>query len=164
MPALRSAPPLKIPKNMSISPQSLLALSGWGEVFINVHLADQRLAIWQMHRPWTLRTVAPEAGDRSLSPLVSHPAYLTTGRAVFLIASGAAFTLCPGPMGQATTRYSIWSRGWSASLVGRSLKRTAQGVGGGNKPRAVPSLYRAFAPLYGCARTTSSRGSKKLAT
>ena len=130
MPALRSAPPLKIPKNMSISPQSLLALSGWGEVFINVHLADQRLAIWQMHRPWTLRTLAPEAGDRSLSPLVSHPAYLTIGRAVFLIASGAAFTLCPGPMGQATARYSIWLRGWSASLVGRSLKRTARGVGG----------------------------------
>jgi hypothetical protein len=49
------------------------------------HLAAyrfQRLAIWQMQRPWTPRTVAPEAGDGSLSPLISHPAFLTTGRAV----------------------------------------------------------------------------------
>ena len=50
--------------------------------FINGHLADQRLAIRQMHRPWVPPTVALEAGDRSLSPLlVSHPAYFITGRA-----------------------------------------------------------------------------------
>ena len=58
------------------------SLSGWGEAFINGHLADRRLATRQMHRPWARPTVAPQAGDGSLSPLVSHPAYLTTGRAV----------------------------------------------------------------------------------
>jgi hypothetical protein len=48
-------------------------------------------------------------------------------------------------------------------LVGCPLKNSARGVGGGNKPRAVPSLYRALAPLYGCARTTSLRSSRKSA-
>jgi hypothetical protein len=61
-----------------------------------------------MHRPWVPRTVAPEAGDRSLSPLVSHPAYLTIGRAVFLIASGAAITLWAGPIAQAPAKHSLW--------------------------------------------------------
>jgi hypothetical protein len=45
-----------------------VVLSALAYSFINGHLADQRLAIRQMHRPWVPPTVAPEAGDRSLSP------------------------------------------------------------------------------------------------
>ncbi len=60
--------------------------------FINGHLADQRLAIRQMHRLWVPPTVAPEAGDRSLSHWFrTRPTSLQA--ALFLIASGAAFTL-----------------------------------------------------------------------
>jgi hypothetical protein len=47
-----------------------LSLSGWGEAFMNGQVADQGLAIRQMHRPWAPHTVAPEAGGGSLSPLV----------------------------------------------------------------------------------------------
>ena len=58
------------------------SLSGWGEAFTNGQVADQRLAIWQMPRPW-----APAySGVRGLGPipflLVWHPACFTTGRAV----------------------------------------------------------------------------------
>ena len=83
-----------------------LFIPGLGDAFINGHLADQRLAIWQMHRPWAPHTVARGRGQIPF-PLVSHPAYLITGRAVS-IASGAAFPLCPGPMPQAPAKHSLW--------------------------------------------------------
>jgi hypothetical protein len=83
------------------------SLSGWGEAFINGHLADRRLATRQMHRPWARPTVAPQAGDGSLSPLVSHPAYLTTGSAVSSSHLLARPLLCPGPMGQAPAKHSL---------------------------------------------------------
>src|SRR5215211_3600490 len=55
-----------------------------------------RSAMWLMHRSWAPRTVAPKVGDGALSPLlVSHPAYLTTGRALHPSSASAAFALRP---------------------------------------------------------------------
>src|SRR5215211_1313750 len=55
-----------------------------------------RSAMWLMHRSWAPRTVAPKVGDGALSPLsVSHPAYLTTGRALHPSSESAAFALRP---------------------------------------------------------------------
>jgi len=55
-------------------------------------------------------TVASEAGDGSLSPVVSHPAFLTTGRAVSS-SHLARPLLCPGPMEQAPAKHSLWVEG-----------------------------------------------------
>src|SRR5215217_1216788 len=53
------------------------------------------------------RIVASEAWDRSLSPWFgTRPASLLA--ALFLIAAGAAITLCLGPMGQVPTKHSLW--------------------------------------------------------
>src|SRR5215217_4675947 len=55
-----------------------------------------RSAMWQMHRSWAPCTVAPKVGDGALSPLsVSHPAYLTTDRALHPSSGSAAFAFSP---------------------------------------------------------------------
>src|SRR5215211_2365049 len=59
------------------------------------------LATWQMHEPWAPPTVAPEAGVESLPPLVSHLAYLITGRALPPLPLLARPLLCPFLIGQA---------------------------------------------------------------
>src|SRR5215208_2006261 len=53
------APDLHFPR-VRVPNLERLALSGWSEASIKGHMADRRLVIWQMHRPWARRTVAPE--------------------------------------------------------------------------------------------------------
>jgi hypothetical protein len=123
------------------------------------------MAIWQMHRPWAPPTVAPEAGQRILSHLVSHPDLLTTLAALFYYLLGAAFSFalplrCAGPRYRCDHDSPRWDGhtrcngqlkrpvlGSSASIMGRSSTGPPYGL----RSFAVPRSYAAIiaAPLLG---------------
>src|SRR5919112_2657621 len=101
--------------------------------------------MWQMHRSWAPRTVAPKVGDGALSPLlVSHPAYLTTGRALHPSSASAAFAL---HLPLRCARFSVvrpWLLSWARSSYMTPLGAPTLRFAPPQTPKSAPNRDYAF--------------------